>query len=103
MWWVDVVQAGFLDQEHRGAPADVVDIRYALHHLPDFWKRVALARILEVMPPGWLVRVWDVSYSFDPSRRRPASKRAALPVRFPVKEGGAVPTLLGGDRLTTVT
>ena len=40
---VDVVQAGFLTYEHAGAPADFVYSRYALHHLPDFWKAVALA------------------------------------------------------------
>ncbi|WP_233425597.1 class I SAM-dependent methyltransferase, partial [Jiangella alkaliphila] len=33
-----VVQAGFLTYEHDGPPADLVYSRYALHHLPDFWK-----------------------------------------------------------------
>jgi len=63
---VDVVQAGFLDYEHRGAAADVAYSRYALHHLPDFWKGVALARIHQVLRPGGLLRVWDVIYSFEP-------------------------------------
>lgn len=35
---VEVVQAGFLSYRHRGEPADFVYSRYALHHLPDFWK-----------------------------------------------------------------
>jgi len=63
---VDVVQAGFLDYEHGGAAADVVYSRYALHHLPDFWKGVALARIHRALRPGGLLRVWDVVYSFGP-------------------------------------
>ncbi|MGY1838209.1 MULTISPECIES: class I SAM-dependent methyltransferase [unclassified Modestobacter] len=63
---VDVVQAGFLDYEHEGAAADVVYSRYALHHLPDFWKGVALARIHRTLRPGGLLRVWDVIYSFGP-------------------------------------
>lgn len=63
---VDVVPAGFLDYEHRGAAADVVYSRYALHHLPDFWKGVALARIHRALRPGGLLRVWDVVYSFGP-------------------------------------
>ncbi|WP_380163460.1 class I SAM-dependent methyltransferase [Jannaschia sp. R86511] len=63
---VDVVQAGFLDYEHEGAPADIVYSRYALHHLPDFWKGVALARIHRTLRPGGLLRVWDVVYSFEP-------------------------------------
>jgi len=63
---VDVVQAGFLDYEHRGAAADITYSRYALHHLPDFWKGIALARIHQALRPGGLLRVWDVVYSFEP-------------------------------------
>ena len=36
------VQAGFLTYEHAGPPVDGVFTRNALHHLPDFWKAVAL-------------------------------------------------------------
>lgn len=39
------VRGGFLGYEHRGDPADVVWSRNALHHLPDFWKAIALAGI----------------------------------------------------------
>src|SRR5581483_8427910 len=39
---LELVQAGFLSYEHRGAPADFVYSRNALHHLPDFWKAIAL-------------------------------------------------------------
>ncbi len=64
---VEVVQAGFLTYEHRGDPADLVYSRYALHHLPDFWKGVALARIHRTLRPGGLLRLWDVVYDFDPA------------------------------------
>jgi SAM-dependent methyltransferase len=64
---VEVVQAGFLSYEHEGRPADVVYSRYALHHLPDFWKGVALARVRRVLRPGGLLRLWDVVYSFEPA------------------------------------
>jgi SAM-dependent methyltransferase len=63
---VEVVQAGFLTYEHRGQPADLVYSRYALHHLPDFWKAVALARVRDALRPGGLLRLWDVVYSFEP-------------------------------------
>lgn len=63
---VEVVQAGFLTYEHRGTPADVVYSRYALHHLPDFWKAVALTRVRRVLRPGGVLRLWDVVYSFPP-------------------------------------
>jgi ubiquinone/menaquinone biosynthesis C-methylase UbiE len=64
---VELVEAGFLTYEHTGPPVDVVYSRYALHHLPDFWKVVALARLRRLVGPGGLVRLWDVVYGFDPS------------------------------------
>jgi SAM-dependent methyltransferase len=63
---IDVVEAGFLTYEHRGSPADLVYSRLALHHLPDFWKAVALARIHDMLRPGGVLRLSDVVYSFDP-------------------------------------
>lgn len=63
---VEVVQAGFLTYEHSGAPADVVYSRYALHHLPDAWKAIALARIRRMLRPGGLLRLSDVVYHFAP-------------------------------------
>lgn len=63
---VDVVQAGFLTYEHHGRDADFVYSRYALHHLPDFWKAVALQRARRMLRPGGILRLWDVVYHFDP-------------------------------------
>jgi ubiquinone/menaquinone biosynthesis C-methylase UbiE len=63
---VEVVSAGFLNYEHAGAPADVVYTRWALHHLPDFWKALALARMRTVLRPGGILRLSDVVYSFEP-------------------------------------
>ena len=64
---VEAVQSGFLTYEHRGEPADVAYSRYALHHLPDFWKALALCRIHGMLRPGGLLRLWDVVYDFGPS------------------------------------
>jgi ubiquinone/menaquinone biosynthesis C-methylase UbiE len=64
---VAVVQAGFLTYEHAERPADVIYSRFALHHLPDFWKAVALARLRRMIRPGGVVRLWDVVYDFAPS------------------------------------
>jgi SAM-dependent methyltransferase len=63
---IEVVQAGFLTYEHEGSPADIVYSRYALHHLPDFWKAVALSRIHDMIRPGGVFRLWDVVFSFEP-------------------------------------
>jgi len=62
---VECVQAGFLTYDHAGAPADVVYSRYALHHLPDFWKALALTRIASMLRPGGILRLADVVYGFD--------------------------------------
>jgi ubiquinone/menaquinone biosynthesis C-methylase UbiE len=64
---VEVVQAGFLTYEHSGRPADVIYSRFALHHLPDFWKAVALDRLRRMVRPGGVLRLWDVVYDFAPS------------------------------------
>jgi len=64
---VEVVQAGFLTYEHQGPAADVVYSRWALHHLPDLWKAVALQRMRALLRPGGVLRLSDVVYSFDPS------------------------------------
>ncbi len=57
--------AGFLTYEHQGDLDDVVVSRYALHHLPDFWKSVALKRIRAMLKPGGLFYLEDVIFSFD--------------------------------------
>jgi ubiquinone/menaquinone biosynthesis C-methylase UbiE len=64
---VELVQAGFLTYQHAGSPADFVYSRLALHHLPDFWKAVALDRIRRILRPGGVLRLWDVVYDFAPS------------------------------------
>lgn len=64
---VEIVHAGFLSYEHQGEPADFVYSRWALHHLPDFWKSVALARLRSVVRSGQILRLSDIVYSFPPS------------------------------------
>ena len=60
------VRSGFLTYVHHGAPADFVYSRHALHHLPDFWKAVALSRIATMLRHGGVFRLRDLVYSFDP-------------------------------------
>lgn len=64
---VEVVQAGLLTYEHQGAPADFVYTRNVLHHLPDFWKGIALQRIAGMLRPNGVLRLHDLVYSFDPA------------------------------------
>lgn len=64
---VEVVQSGFLTYEHQGRQADFVYSRYALHHLPDFWKVLALQRLRHIVRTGGVLRLWDIVYNFDSS------------------------------------
>jgi SAM-dependent methyltransferase len=63
---VEAVQAGFLSYRHSGEPADFAYSRNALHHLPDFWKGIALRRVASVLRPSGIFFLRDLVYSFDP-------------------------------------
>jgi SAM-dependent methyltransferase len=62
---IDCVHSGVLTYEHSGEPIDVAYSRYALHHLPDLWKAVALIRVHGMLRPGGIFRLSDIVYSFD--------------------------------------
>jgi SAM-dependent methyltransferase len=64
---VDWVEAGFLTYEHEGDPPQLVHSRNALHHLPDFWKGLALARIHDLLAPGGVLVLRDLVYAFEPA------------------------------------
>lgn len=64
---VEWVEAGFLTYEHEGEPPQLVHSRHALHHLPDFWKGVALARIHDLLAPGGALVLRDLVYDFEPA------------------------------------
>jgi ubiquinone/menaquinone biosynthesis C-methylase UbiE len=78
---VEIVEAGFVSYEHSGAPVDIAYSRYALHHVPDFWKAQALVRLARCMRPGGLLRLWDIVYSFAPEEadERVAQWCASIP------------------------
>ena len=52
--------SGLLSYEHDGEPADVVISNAVLHHLPDFWKLVALRNINSFLKPGGKFFLFDV-------------------------------------------
>ena len=64
---VEAVRAGFLSYEHEGGAPDAVMSRNALHHLPDFWKAIALERIARLLRPGGVLLLQDIVYSFEPA------------------------------------
>ncbi|HEU5214412.1 MAG TPA: class I SAM-dependent methyltransferase [Gaiellaceae bacterium] len=78
----EAVEAGFLGYEHEGEPADFVYSRNALHHLPDFWKTLALRRVHALLRPGGVFLLRDIVYAFEPEEadRVLAAWYAAAPV-----------------------
>jgi putative AdoMet-dependent methyltransferase len=52
--------AGFLTYQHQGQPVDAIATTYAFHHLPDFWKGIALNRLNEMLKVGGQLYLHDV-------------------------------------------
>ncbi len=61
-------RAGFLSFAPGPGSLDFVTTQYALHHLNDFWKLVALQRIALALRPGGTLLLKDVVYSCDPGQ-----------------------------------
>lgn len=69
---IEPTVAGFLSYEHHGAPADFIYSRNALHHLPDFWKAVALRRVATILRRGGILLLRDLVFSFELDDVEPA-------------------------------
>lgn len=58
--------AGFLSFSYEANSFDLMISEFALHHLPDFWKAVALARLFNALKPGGQLFLRDVVFSCKP-------------------------------------
>ncbi len=65
---LETIQGGLLSYQHQGEPADFVYSRNVLHHLPDFWKTVALERIAALLKPGGVLLLRDLVFSCEPAQ-----------------------------------
>ena len=63
---IETQHAGFLTFQPPQVLLDAVISVAALHHLPDFWKAVALHRIYSSLKPGGQFYLFDVVFSFAP-------------------------------------
>jgi ubiquinone/menaquinone biosynthesis C-methylase UbiE len=61
---VKFIQGGFLTYTHPSS-LDAIVTQIALHHLPDFWKQIALNRMAEMLRDGGKFCLRDIVYSFD--------------------------------------
>lgn len=63
-------RAGFLTYQHEGSALDAIVVSIALHHLPDFWKQIALCRLHDLLKPDGKMFLADVVFDFDPRTYR---------------------------------
>jgi SAM-dependent methyltransferase len=63
---LECTKASFLTWDASAHEADVIVSKFALHHLPDFWKAVALRRMYEALKPGGRLFIRDVVFSCRP-------------------------------------
>ena len=59
-------QAGFLSYQHEGEPLDAVVSQLALHHLPDFWKGIALKKVWDMLRKGGRFYLRDTVFPWHP-------------------------------------
>jgi ubiquinone/menaquinone biosynthesis C-methylase UbiE len=57
---IEFHHAGFLTYEHKDSPADAIVSTFAFHHLPDFWKGIALKRLNSMLKPRGQLYIHDV-------------------------------------------
>lgn len=72
---IEFHHAGFLTYRHPPGTADFVFSQFALHHLPDFWKQAALARIASMLRRGGVFYLSDVVFSFEPQDQQEAVEK----------------------------
>jgi 2-polyprenyl-3-methyl-5-hydroxy-6-metoxy-1,4-benzoquinol methylase len=61
--------AGLLSFAYRPNSYDLIVSEFTLHHLPDFWKAVALSRIFAALKPGANFYLRDIVFVSMPDRR----------------------------------
>jgi putative AdoMet-dependent methyltransferase len=57
---IEFHRAGFLTYPHQGQPVDAIVTTFAFHHLPDFWKGIAMNRMNEMLKAGGQLYIHDV-------------------------------------------
>jgi ubiquinone/menaquinone biosynthesis C-methylase UbiE len=61
---ITFARGGFLSYRHSGKPITRIISHFALHHLPDFWKSVAIQRMYDQLEKGGMLYIQDVVFSF---------------------------------------
>ncbi|GAB4238010.1 MAG: class I SAM-dependent methyltransferase [Elainellaceae cyanobacterium] len=67
---IEFCHSGFLTYEPDSDLADHVVTKSALHHLPDFWKMIAILRMAACLKPRGVLYIRDTVFSFNPTEYR---------------------------------
>lgn len=62
---IETCCAGFLSYKHNGDPVDKIITSFAMHHLPDFWKSIALLQMAETLKKEGKLYLVDVVFTFE--------------------------------------
>ncbi|MDH3975383.1 MAG: methyltransferase domain-containing protein [Deltaproteobacteria bacterium] len=62
---VEFCHSGFL-QFQPGEEADIINTKWAFHHLPDYWKQAGLLNMNKMLKPGGILFLSDLVYRFTP-------------------------------------
>ena len=80
---IETYSAGFLTYDHNGKDkVDKIVSMVALHHLPDFWKSVALSKMAEILKPGGKLYLFDVIFTFNIQDHKKALEGMIKTMRF---------------------
>lgn len=63
---IEFINAGFLSYNHNAEQVDLLTTKFAFHHLPDFWKQIALMKMNKMIKLGGSLHIFDVVFGFDP-------------------------------------
>jgi ubiquinone/menaquinone biosynthesis C-methylase UbiE len=62
---IEFLKAGFLSYKHKAEPVDLLITKAAFHHLPDFWKQIALLKMNEMCKIGGILYIFDIVFHFN--------------------------------------
>ena len=62
---IEFCHSGFL-QFQPEEKADIINTKWAFHHLPDYWKQAGLLNMNKMLKPGGILFLSDLVYPFDP-------------------------------------
>jgi len=57
---INFVESGFLNYQHLSGPVDYATTSFAFHHLPDYWKTIALKNIYKMLKDSGRLYIQDV-------------------------------------------